>query len=284
MESNSNKENVQTVIPHIFLSHNMEQQNITTVNLVTLERSLPSNCNYVIDSFESIEAFNFLGAFSEPFEVKFRVNICTINDIEKWFDEFSDLHKTTMRETQGQIIKGVKYLFSKRFHCIHSHVVKLKQGLKGKTDDHTDAETEIMNIDPYPCIISMRFHHNHPFASSHATSFRSISNETKETFFRLFHAGHNPTSAYNTYLEEIQYENNEEILADRAVCPHKHNIYYLYQKYLDQFIGARNGKEMFSRLVDEVAEFNSNEKDCALIQPYIAPTDTNSGQPFILVI
>lgn len=149
MESNSNKENVQTVIPHIFLSHNMEQQNITTVNLVTLERSLPSNCNYVIDSFESIEAFNFLGAFSEPFEVKFRVNICTINDIEKWFDEFSDLHKTTMRETQGQIIKGVKYLFSKRFHCIHSHVVKLKQGLKGKTDDHTDAETEIMNSTRY---------------------------------------------------------------------------------------------------------------------------------------
>lgn len=129
----------------------------------------------------------------------------------------------------------------------------------------------------------MRFHHNHPLASSHATSFRPIS---RKHFFRLFHAGHNPTSAYNTYLEEIQlkYENNEEILADRAVCPHKHNIYYLYQKYLDQFIRARNGKEMFSRLVDEVAEFNSNEKGCALIQPYIAPTDTNSGQPFILVI
>ncbi|CAG8851158.1 24566_t:CDS:1, partial [Gigaspora margarita] len=109
---------------------------------------------------------------------------------------------------------------------------------------------------------------------------------TKEAFFRLFHAGHNPTSAYNTYMEEIQlkFENDEAILADRAICPHKHNVYYLHQKYLDTSIGARNRKEMFSRLAEEVEEFNSNRKGNALMQPYIASTNTDPGQPFVLVI
>ncbi|KAF0553845.1 hypothetical protein F8M41_019905 [Gigaspora margarita] len=87
-------------------------------------------------------------------------------------------------------------------------------------------------------------------------------------------------------MEEIQlkYENDEAILADRAICPHKHNVYYLHQKYLDTSISARNGKEMFSRLAEEVEEFNSNRKGHALMQLYIAPTNTDSGQPFVLVI
>ncbi|CAG8799550.1 24611_t:CDS:1, partial [Gigaspora rosea] len=32
-----------------------------------------------------------------------------------------------MRETQGRTIKGVRLFLSKRLHCIHSYVVKLKQ-------------------------------------------------------------------------------------------------------------------------------------------------------------
>ncbi|CAG8828774.1 27977_t:CDS:2, partial [Gigaspora margarita] len=89
----------------------------------------------------------------------------------------------------------------------------------------------------------------------HVTSFRPISNETKEAFFRLFHAGHNPTSAYNTYIEKMQlkFENDEAILADKAIS-------------------------------EEVENFNSNKKGNALMQPYIAPTNTDSGQLFVLAI
>ncbi|KAF0448724.1 hypothetical protein F8M41_002626 [Gigaspora margarita] len=82
---------------------------------------------------------------------------------------------------------------------------------------------------------------------------------------------------------QLKFKNNEAILADRAICPHKHNVYYLHQKYLDTSIGAQNGKEMFSRLVEEVEEFNSNRKGNALMQPYIAPTNTDSRQLFVLV-
>ncbi|CAG8840326.1 4512_t:CDS:1, partial [Cetraspora pellucida] len=83
---------------------------------------------------------------------------------------------------------------------------------------------------------------------------------------------------------QLKYDNDEAILADKAICPHKHNVYYLHQKYLDTFIGTRNRKEMFSRLAEEVEEFNSNRKGNALMQPYIAPTNTDPGQLFVLVI
>ncbi|CAG8575350.1 10310_t:CDS:2 [Scutellospora calospora] len=110
-------------------------------------------------------------------------------------------------------------------------------------------------FDSYLCIISLKFHHNHPLTSGHVTSFRPISNETKEVFFRLFHAGYNLSSAYHSYMEEIQlnYDNDEAILADRAIS-------------------------------EEVEEFNSNRKRNALMQPYIASTNTDPRQPFVLVI
>ncbi|CAG8732251.1 5426_t:CDS:2, partial [Ambispora leptoticha] len=41
-----------------------------------------------------IPPLNFLGAFSEPFEAKLHVNICTVDDAKVWLDEFSNLHKS----------------------------------------------------------------------------------------------------------------------------------------------------------------------------------------------
>ncbi|RIB24372.1 hypothetical protein C2G38_2168721 [Gigaspora rosea] len=101
-------------------------------------------------------------------------------------------------------------------------------------------------------------------------SFRPILNETKEAFFKLFHVEHGPASAYYTYMEDIQlkYENDEEVLSDKAICPHRHDLYYLYK----------------NQLTKEVEEFNTNKKRYAWMQPYIAPTSVDPGQPFILVI
>ncbi|CAG8848252.1 43537_t:CDS:1, partial [Gigaspora margarita] len=73
---------------------------------------------------------------------------------------------------------------------------------------------------------------------------------------------HSFASAYYTYIEEIQlkYKNNKKVLADRAICLNKHNIYYFYKKFLNQSIGAKNSKEIFNRLAKEIEEFNANEK------------------------
>ncbi|CAG8842210.1 21837_t:CDS:2, partial [Gigaspora margarita] len=252
-------------------------------NLFTLKRALPPNYNYVIDSFEAIQPLNFLGAFSEPFKVKFHVNICTVDNANIWLDEFSNLHKVNMRETQGQ--KGEND--PTNVNTTGKEKSEIISTRKRDTKCPAILSIQLRNIlDTYPCIISLTFHHNHPLVSSHSLSFRPICNETKEVFFKLFHNGHGPASAYHTYIEEIQlkYENNEEVLADRAICPNKHDVYYLHKKFLNQSIGARNGKEMFNRLTKEIEEFNANEKGYAWMQPYIAPTNADPGQPFILVI
>ncbi|CAG8648161.1 14924_t:CDS:1, partial [Cetraspora pellucida] len=75
-------------------------QKITMINLTTLECSLSLNYHYIVDSFKLFQVLNFLNAFSNSFEAKLHVNICTVDDTTKWFDEFSNLHKTTMWETQ----------------------------------------------------------------------------------------------------------------------------------------------------------------------------------------
>ncbi|CAG8691745.1 2196_t:CDS:1, partial [Scutellospora calospora] len=144
----------------------------------------------------------------------------------------------------------------------------------------------LKRTDPYPCIITLYFHHNHPLKSSHVTSFCSISDETKSEFFRLFESGHNPSSVYHTYWEQLQlkYNNDEEILADRAIAPCKNDIFYLHKKYHDQYLDAQNGIDMFDWLEKEITEFNANNKRNAWMQTYIAPEKDNPGQPFILVI
>ncbi|CAG8750795.1 22904_t:CDS:2, partial [Cetraspora pellucida] len=122
--------------------------------------------------------------------------------------------------------------------------------------------------------------------SGHVTSFRPISNETKNKIFKLFETGHNSSSTYHTYWEQLQlnYENNKEILADRAIASHKNDVFYLYKKYHDQHLGAKNSDEMFNQLAKEIAEFNNNDKKKAWMQTYIAPEKDNPRQPFILVI
>ncbi|KAF0356171.1 hypothetical protein F8M41_014815 [Gigaspora margarita] len=226
-----------------------------------IKNTLPSNYKYFIDDFEQFPLYNFLGAYKTPFKTNYHINIHTIEESKEWLQKFMDLHKVTMRETRGCTIKDVHYILSNRFHCIHSHAVKQKQGKKNNNESYVE-NTQIQDIncpventrirdtncpatlsiqvlkrsDPYPCSISLYFHHNHPLNSSHVMGFRPLSNETKSKIFRLFETGHNPGSAYHTYWEQLQldYNNNEEILADRAMAPRKNDIFYLYKKHRDK--------------------------------------------------
>ncbi|CAG8730741.1 2976_t:CDS:1, partial [Gigaspora rosea] len=118
-----------------------ETLNIKTLNALDsiIKNSLPPNYKYLVDSFKLITSYEFLGAYENPFEAKFRINITTIEDTKVWFQQFMDLHKITMRETQGRTIKGIRYILSKRYHYIHSHTVKLKQGKNVTTN--VDCET-----------------------------------------------------------------------------------------------------------------------------------------------
>ncbi|CAG8796174.1 8023_t:CDS:2 [Gigaspora margarita] len=266
--------------PNIEISHSL---NIAQLYIIILQNALPCNYYYVIDLFKAIQPHDFLEAHPEAFEVEFCINTFTVDGTKTWLDEFTNLHKVTMRETQVKLKQGEKKYLStdaaEKGKAISAHI----------RDTHCPVTLKIQLQNKhctYPCTVSMLFHHNHPLISNYITSFCSVSEKTKESFFELFCIGHNSASAYHTYLEEIQlrHENNEEILADRSICPHKHDIYYLHQKYLNVSIGAKDGKEMFNHLAEEVLKFNDSNKGNAWMQSYIAPTENDLGRPFILIV
>ncbi|CAG8546267.1 22950_t:CDS:2 [Cetraspora pellucida] len=232
-----------TDVPNIDILYTL---NISQTHLTILRNALPQNYNYIIDSFEAAQLYNFLGAQEEPFKLKFHINTCTIDSTKAWFND----HDLNTETVDNQKVISTR---TRDTNC----TATLSLQLQNKYDTH-------------PCIVSMLFHHNHPLISGHVTGFHSVSNETKQAFYELFRVGHNPASVYHTYLEKMQlkYENDEEILADRAICPYKYDVYYL-EKFLNISVGAKNGKEMFSRLAKK---------------PYVAPMETDSGQPFILII
>ncbi|CAG8580295.1 1013_t:CDS:1, partial [Scutellospora calospora] len=122
--------------------------------------------------------------------------------------------------------------------------------------------------------------------SSYVTSFRSVSDETKDIIFKLYDIRHGPNSTYHTYWEQMQlkYANDEEMLANRALFPYKNDFNYLYKKYRDKHIGTQNRINMFSQLEEEIKEFNINRKGDTWMQKFITSNQSNSEQHFILVV
>ncbi|CAG8790730.1 7646_t:CDS:2, partial [Cetraspora pellucida] len=232
-----------SILNDIFYLKTLNIKTIQTIEPI-IKNALPSNYKYFIESFEQILLHEFLGAYENSFITEFYISITNIEDSKVWLQQFIDLHKVTMRETQGRTIKGICYILSKQFYCIHSHIVKSKQGTKLKIQLQK-------NTSCYLCVVSLNFHHNHPLKSSHVMSFHSVSDETKSVLFELFDAGHNPT--------------------DRAIIPHRNDVYYLYQKHHELCIGNQNSESMFAQLEEEM-------------QPYVVSEKDKPGQLFVLVI
>ncbi|CAG8764617.1 16416_t:CDS:2, partial [Cetraspora pellucida] len=153
---------------------------ITQDNPTVLQYVLPQEYDYIIDSFRVVQAHNFLGAYTEPFEAKFHMNIFTEDNAK-------------MDKKNNKVDNEIN--------------INIEHRIKEKTE-------------------------------------------------------HNPASAYNTYLEEVQlkYDNDEVVLADRAICSHKYDVYNLYKKYLNKSVGAQNRKEIFLCLAEKVEEFNTTSE------------------------
>lgn len=47
--------------------------------------------------------------------------------------------------------------------------------------------------------IQLLFEHDHPLTSAHALSFRPVSDETKQKYYKLFQSGHSAVSARHYY-------------------------------------------------------------------------------------
>lgn len=105
--------------------------------------------------------------------------------------------------------------------------------------------------------------HLHLVESAHALSFRPNDPETKEAFFKLFEKGHNAASAYHWHETKLFLDGEEDqhILADRAMNQTKPDVTKLYEEWRQKSMGPDNGRELFTKLEVEVKAYNEMKCD-----------------------
>lgn len=232
------------------------------------------------------------------FELDVFVNV---NDKEKaqvWFKTFESRSRTTMPETKRYEIKGKRVLFRELRHCVHSNLVKTKQGNREvkcpnssrlrntncTASIHLRLENWRIELS-HPLEVNIRFTHNHVVISAESLSFRRVNWEVREKVLELFKDGHSPASAMYTYEDQLYLSTADEqellvLLADRAINPDYEYIHNLFRQYRKMALGDRNGNSMFKRLADVVNEYNNSGQGKAILQEY----DSRTGKAFILCV
>ncbi|CAL9690696.1 unnamed protein product [Knipowitschia caucasica] len=99
------------------------------------------------------------------------------------------------------------------------------------------------HLPEFPMIVNMRYIHNHPINCADALKHRDVSDEVKETFLKLFKAGHTPSSALEIHKYDMQTEDQDDFVfnsADRAKIPDLQWCYRLYYSTAQKAYGGCN--------------------------------------------
>ncbi|CAB5394994.1 unnamed protein product [Rhizophagus irregularis] len=264
-----------------------------------LKSILPLRHSYLIKNFNVLSPFQTTENFEIPqFELDAFVDIDDKEKAREWFLSFESKSKTTMPESRRYEIKGKKVLFREKRHCIHSKLVKEKQGNRelkrpqsSRLRNTNCAATihlrlELCNIElSHPLEVNLRFTHNHVVNSAESLSFRRVNGEIRGKFLELFKDGHSPASAMYDYEDALYLSATDEqellvLLADRATDPDYDYIAKLFHKYREMALGDRNGTSMFKRLEEVVNDYNNSGHGKAILQEY----DSRTGKAFILCV
>ena len=138
-------------------------------------------------------------------------------------------------------------------------------------------------------LIEVKLHHthNHSINVADALRFRPISEETKSKYYDLFKQGHSPSSAHLEYETNLMYTYNPQLLADRNINPKISDVYNIFNKWRQDHLGMRTGKELFIELEKRVNIYNEKNKDIdgkASIQRFCKSEGKCDDQPLILAI
>ncbi|CAG8850050.1 34977_t:CDS:2, partial [Gigaspora margarita] len=121
----------------------------------------------------------------QQFEVDLFVNVSTVEDIKTWFSTFERHSKTTMPQTKGYGVKGKHVIFRESRHCVHSQIVRKKQGdVRRKYPESARNRntgclaTMCLRLErqrltnSHPLEVNISFKHNHVINSAESLSFR----------------------------------------------------------------------------------------------------------------
>ena len=240
-----------------------------------LEDILPEGLSYQVEEFFPLsESHHFC---ESKFKAIFYPNICSIEDTDKFFDQFRDLTNTDYNKTKRKDnynLKEVQYSGTRK--CVQN-VLKyvnedgepLADKEKGKNtecpsyikfklakvDDHEHDKT----CQKFALKIELNYDHNHDILSGHSFKFHSVRPSTKANLIELFKQGGTPSSIHDEYLRLMESKHKDDFVkvsADRSICPDYKYVFNLYKIWKDKAFGKINTPEAFRKAEQKICEFN----------------------------
>ncbi|CAG8836151.1 46308_t:CDS:2, partial [Gigaspora margarita] len=220
---------------------NMNISNESSIRLPEYVASiLPPNHDYYVNEIHQLPDYiTAEGFLVNRFEVDLFVNIGSIEGAQQWLVDFEEVSKTMMPQTRCYQIQEKKVIFRQLRHCIHSDIVRQKQGnpsLKIPNSlriRNTDCNATIhLRLKQwrlqtnYLLEINIKFIHNHVIDSAKAL-----------------------TSALYTYENSLYLLSNNEqelmqLLADRAINPDHGYVSNLFKQFRNNYPGEKNSTSM----------------------------------------
>ncbi|RUS80246.1 hypothetical protein EGW08_011975 [Elysia chlorotica] len=126
----------------------------------------------------------------------------TLEDLNKWKDDFEQNSTSTFRKTAPYPNVGQKVLFKGRYHFHH----------KGGKNQH---------IPEFPASVSLKWIHNHDICTASALRYRDVGPAAEEKLIGFFNDGLSPSSALDALHKSIEDDPNYvTMMADRQIVPH----------------------------------------------------------------
>ena len=104
--------------------------------------------------------------------------------------------------------------------------------------------------------------YNHSINSADALRYRPVGDEVKRELTVPFAEGHSPSSAYQTYKNQIveQYGDNYlAVSADYSIMPDYFFVFHFHANYILQEYGSINGVDSFLHAVAKINVYNENQ-------------------------
>ena len=241
-----------------------------------LEDMLPDGYNFKVESFEPISESPIF--CESQFKTVYRVNVCSIEGTEEYFDSVRNLTNTDYNKTSNPDKFNKKvFRFAGRRKCVQNVTKFVDENNEPLPDQqegkHTECEAFFSfqlsyveeehvhdeNCQNFALKITHVYTHNHDIVSGHAFKFHSVRPSTKNTLIELFKQGGTPSSVHDEYLQlmENRYkEDFQRVSADRSICPDYRYIFNQYKIYKDKIFGKINSAETFKRAEEKIKQFN----------------------------
>ena len=188
------------------------------------------------------------------FRSEINCNLSTPEEIDEFVRNYSLQNDETLRKRTPKINKSSnKFRYVIYYRCQHrtthapsfnpvENVLSQKPSKRVKNTDcpfplclklRNSPSPESETVDPYPCVVSLQWNHNHPVKSLQALGFKDIPSAVSERIMAMFKRGYTPGLAYREFIRTLtrECENDLELhkaLADRSKIPRRPNFNQLY--------------------------------------------------------